>query len=407
MQQTVSKPNTNIYKYTASMKYTLDGEIYYIDTMNIKSIVIDSDYADKNMPMIFITMSIDKKLIDRMVQNQDRGIVILEIKRCVANSDMPDLYTDYISDRFIYFISEDINKNSEADYEGANEDREDIYKLTTIGLLSQDHVNKNKKEINGVITGKLSAVMYYMTNHLPILIEPPTKNVQLTNKIIPPINSVSRALEFLNSISAFYNTQYRFFIDFDCSYLISSSGRPVMKQGEHIGTVLLTLKNSYDEGSKLQGMTINEAQSMYQVEIDGIDCDLADNHVADKSYSKIIATTTSGNKRNTTLSNRTKDSSVVQKTRTVRLLNDNSGLLDIMASSLDSSSIQLLVQKTDIDSSVMTVNKEYIIKADEVYNSEAYNGRYILTRKRELYIREDENFTMAVMLLFKKIPEEK
>ena len=46
---------------------------------------------------------------------------------------------------------------------------------------------------------------------------------------------------------------------------------------------------------------------------------------------------------------------------------------------------------------------KFIVKADDVYNTEAYNGRYILTRKRELYIREDENFSMNTMLLFEKV----
>ena len=51
------------------------------------------------------------------------------------------------------------------------------------------------------------------------------------------------------------------------------------------------------------------------------------------------------------------------------------------------------------------MNKEYIVKADEVYNTEAYNGTYILSRKRELYIREDKNFSMNTMLLLEKVAE--
>ena len=50
------------------------------------------------------------------------------------------------------------------------------------------------------------------------------------------------------------------------------------------------------------------------------------------------------------------------------------------------------------------MNKEYIIRADDAYGDETYNGRYLLTRKRELYIRDDNTFTMDVMLLFKKVP---
>lgn len=403
MQETY-QPNINVYKYAVEMRYVLNQEdITYLDPMNIKSVAIDSDYKNANMPMIFVTLSINKRLIDKMVKNQDTGTVLLNIKRCTVNSDMPDLYIDYINDKFIYFISEDINKNDSADYEGANEDREDIYKLTTIGLLSLDHVNKNKKVMNGVVNGKLSSIMYYLTSHLPIVIEPPTNNVTLTNQFLPPLNSVAKALKYINSINVFYSTPYRFFIDFGVSYLLSSSGAAVKQKGEAISTVLLVLKNSYDEGSKIQGMITSEEQSMYQIEIDAQDCELADNHISDKSYTKVSATSTSGSKVDASLSNKPEESSIVSKTRAVRVSNDNTGLVDNMISSLDNSAIQLLVQKTAIDSSVLTMNKEYFVKADEVYGSEKYNGRYILTRKRELYVREDEDFSMDVMLLLEKI----
>ena len=77
-----------------------------------------------------------------------------------------------------------------------------------------------------------------------------------------------------------------------------------------------------------------------------------------------------------------------------------------MITSVNNSAIQLLIQKTDLDSSVITMNKEFIIKTDDVYDKDRYNGRYILTRKRELYLRQDENFVMNTMLLFEKLAKE-
>lgn len=404
------QPNTNIYKYTASMKYILGDTILDIDAMQIKSIAIDSNYKKMNMPMIFVTASIHDDYVDLMEENQNSGIFILTIKRAVANSDMPDLYMDYIEDEFIYFMASDSsgnathdNSNKNADYED-NSDREDLYELVSIGLLSLDHVNKNKKVLNGVVSGGLSSLMYYVTSHLPILIEPPTNNVEIKNQFLPPMNSVSKALEYINSISVFYDTPYRFFIDFDCSYLLSSSGKAIKKKGEDIGTVFITLREDEDSGAKVQGMYTNTEKKMYQIDVDDSDCEIADNHISGKSYSKLVAAGTSGTTFNKTVTDLT-DSSIVDKTKTIRVSNDNSGLLDNIVSSLNSSSTQLLIQKTDIDASVLTMNKEYIIQANDVYDEEKYNGKYLLTRKRELYIRVDEGFTMDVMLLFEKLPD--
>lgn len=404
--------DTNIYKYSANLKYILGEQIIEIEQMNIKSIAIDSDYKNMKMPMIMLTCSVHRDYVDLMQENQNKSIFILSIKRAVANSDMPDLYMDFIEDKFIYFISRSNEAVQEHSQEGNPDSdeiiddpgRKDVFEVISLGLLSLDHINKNKKMINGIVSGSLSSIMYYATSHLPILIEPPKNNVNIQNQVIPPLNSVAKTLEYLNSLSVFYDTAYRFFIDFDCSYLISSSGKYVPKKGETIGTVFMTLRNSEDPGSKIQGMVVDKENSMYKFDIDDSDCEIVDNHISGKSFSKLTATGTSGNafsKEVTDLS----ESELIAKTKTIRVYNDNTGLVDNMVSSINTSSIQLMIQKADIDSSVITINKEYILKADDVYDKEKYNGRYLLTQKRELYIKVDESFTMDTMLIFEKIPE--
>lgn len=403
--ETTNRPDSNIYRYSATAKFVLNEDSYDIDTFDIKSIVIDNDYDKNNMPLVYITASINRKVIDLMVQNQDSGKIILNIKRCVINSDMPDLYEDYILNDFVYFISNDINKNDEQDFEGENEGREDLFKLTTIGLMCIDHINKNKRVVNGIISGKLSSIMYYLVNHMKIVIEPPTTNKMMKQMILPPIYSVSKSLEYVNSLQTFYNTGYRYYTDFDCSYLISRSGKAVPKKGESITKVMITLKSSYDERSKIQGMLIDDTSSMYQLEIDAIDCDLSDTYLSDKSYTKIKSTNTSGESNSAELSDNIVGNVVSKKNKHIRVLNDNDMILDNIKSKLDTSAVQLVVQKTDIDSSVLTINKEYSIKADEVYKTDAYDGRYLVIRKRELLIREDDNFRMATMLLMEKLQD--
>lgn len=401
---TTQTPNTDIYKYTASMKFILDGEVTDIDVFNIKTIAIDFDYDSKNMPMTFVTLGLYKSVINKMILNQDRGIILLNIKRCIVSSDMPSLYTDYINDKFIYFITGDIDETMGVEISEDNPNDTNDVDTTTLGLLSIDHVNKNKKPINGVFDGKLSSIMYHVTSHLPILIEPPMKNIMMNELIIPPINSVSKTLQYINSINVFYMTPYRFFIDFDISYLISSSGRSIRSRGENIGSIMIVLHHEeYKPEAKVQGMSVNEDKSMYIMDVDSKDCELADNHISEKSYSKIFATNTSGDKINASLSNRSEKSSIKAKTRSIRVMNDNNDIVENMVSYLDTSAIQLLIQKVDVDSSKFTINKEYIIKADDAYNTDTYNGKYILVRKRELYVREDDNFTMNVMLLFRKV----
>ena len=393
--------NTDIYKYTANLTYILDNRAYEIETTSIRTIAIDSNYDQMNMPMIFMTLGVYQSLANKMLLHQDVGLFILDIKRCVSNSDMPDLYSDYISDKFIYFIAGNI------DSENTVEIKEDALSddtIVTVGLLSLDHVNKNKKTVNGILNGKLSSAMYYLTGHLPIVIEPPSNNATLENIILPPVNSVNKSLQYLNSISVFYNTPYRFFIDFDQAYLISSSGNAVKAKGENINSVMIIIYHEDKAESKIQGMVTNRSQGVYEIFTSSKDCEISDNALSEKSYSNISATNTSGSSSKATLSTVSSGTSITAKTKTIRISNDNNGLLNNLATSIDQSAVQILIQKTDIDSSIFTMNKEYIIQANDAYGSDTYNGRYLLTRKRELYIREDNKFTMDVMLLFKKVP---
>ena len=66
----VYKPDGNLYKYTAEMKFVLDDDITNIDAINIKSIIVDSNYKENNMPMLFTTLTIDRKLIDKKMYKQ-------------------------------------------------------------------------------------------------------------------------------------------------------------------------------------------------------------------------------------------------------------------------------------------------------------------------------------------------
>lgn len=387
--------DATLYLYSADMTFVLDGETYAIETSNITSIIVDHDYVHNNMPMIFCSVTISSELLDLMLENQNTGLVIFNLRRAVANSDMPDLFTDYITDEFIYFITD---SSSEMMNEGHT------YKQTTIGLLSRKCINKNKKLINGVVSGNLTSLMYYVTGHMPVVIEPPTKNIVFENRILPPMNSISKMLSYINSLNVFYDTPYRFYIDFDCAYLLSSSGKAVKKDGEKISTILLNCKNEYDMAVQSKGMYIDESKSLLEIIIDEEDYEIADDHILEKSYSKVTAANASGKVSSKSI-NVLDHSNIVEKTRSIRVMNDNDGLLDNIIASANQSTVKIMVQKEFIDSSDLTLNKEYVVKMDEIYNYEDYNGRYLLTRKRDIFIRTDDQFTSTTMLMLDKVSE--
>jgi hypothetical protein len=332
-----------------------------------------------------------------MIENQNAGTILFDMNRSVGNSDVPELFTRYISDEFLYFVTEGDNDKLD--------ETQTHQVTTTIGLLSLNCINNNKKSVSGVVSCNQITMLYYLLSHMPVVIEPPRSNKVIENMILPPVNSIAKMLQYLNSVNTFYTTQYRFFIDFDCTYLLSSSGKAVLKDTDKINTILFVLKNEYDDDGKTIGMKIDSSKSIYEIFIDEDDYEISDDHISEKSFSKVLATNASGEVFKKDIYTSEESVLVNTKYKSIRLMNDNNTLLDNFASSIKSSSIQFLIEREYIDSSVITPNKEYIIRGDEVYNSEVYDGRYLLTRKRDVFVRDSDTFISSTMMMLSKVSD--
>ena len=393
----IYSPNQNLYLYKANIRYVLNNETIEIDPLNIKSILIDYDYSALNMPMIFVTLNISQELLDVMIENQNAGTILFDMNRSIGNSDVPDLFTRYISDEFLYFVTEGDNDKLD--------ETQTHQVTTTIGLLSLNCINNNKKSVSGVVSCNQITMLYYLLSHMPVVIEQPRSNKVIENMILPPVNSIAKMLQYLNSVNTFYTTPYSFFIDFDCTYLLSSSGKAVLKNTDKINTILFVLKNEYDDDGKTIGMKIDSSKSIYEIFIDEDDYEISDDHISEKSFSKVLAANASGEVFKKDIYTSEESVLVNTKYKSIRLMNDNNTLLDNFTSSIKSSSIQFLIEREYIDSSVITPNKEYIIRGDEVYNSEVYDGRYLLTRKRDVFVRDSDTFISSTMMMLSKVSE--
>lgn len=404
-----SNITNSVYKYKASGFYILGKEKFTIDYTNIRSIIVDHDYDNNNMPLVYAMLNLSTKVIDRIVKNKDTGLFILNIQKCIDNSDMPELWKDYINDTFIYFVTEDINKTDTRDYKNTNEGREDIYKEITVGLLSQKLVNGNKKTVNGIIQANnmMSAVAYVANTGRPLLIEPFENNGSLKSIFIPPRSSIAESIKYLNGINTFYNTKYRYYMDFDVSYLLSSRGKAVPKRGERVNSVMIILRNDYDMASKIQGMSTDETNRYYMLEVGATNAEVADYREKSKRYTKVRFTNTKGKNGDYSKSSPSSNSNFVNKTTHLRAPNDNTNLI---TNAEKTSNFYIAINKTDIDAAAFTPNKEYNINTDEVYVDCDYSGRFLLKRKRELYFKStgntsDYKFTLSTMLFFERVYE--
>ena len=398
----------SIYKYTAGGYWVHGDEQFPLDYTNIKSIVVDYQYDELNMPLMYIVFNLSSKLIDQIIRYNEEGVFIINIKKCVETTGT-DIWEDYINDTFLYFVAEDFNKTDQRDYENRNEGRDDIYKEITVGLLSQNLINNNKKTVNGILKANnmASAVYYVVGTNRHLVMEPFENNGPLRNIFLPPLNSVAKAIKYLNGLRTFYNTLYRYFMDYDVSYLVSSRGKKVPRKGEAINSVFIKTYNDYKAISKTQGMRVSEDGTYYEIDVGADSIELADYSTETKSYTKIRYTETDGTNTLHVTRPNIENRNFAAKTINVRVPNDNTGL--VLNPENSGARIYIVIDKNDLDGSIFTINKEYTIDTEDTHPNLNYSGKYLLRSKRELYFKSsgdvgaDERMIMSTLLRFEKV----
>lgn len=264
---------SNQYKYTIEMAFTVNDTIAYIKPENVKTFLVDHDYDGCNMPKIFTTLNLDKNLADSMILNADVGLINLTIFKFVANTETVNKEI-YIREQFTYFTSKDINYNREIDYTNHedNKNREDIYKEISIGMMCKKAIDFNKKSINeNIVDSTMINIVDLCTKHIPMVIEPFDYNETIKQLTIPPQDSVSKALKFLNNIAVFYSTPYRYYIDYNIGYLLSTSGKAVPKKDDKYNTIMIELHRSDAQEGNILGMEEDDQNKYYKIHMNAID----------------------------------------------------------------------------------------------------------------------------------------
>lgn len=389
------KLDTN-YKYNIFLTYMKDDISLDIKSDKLLTLTIEYDYDRKNMPIILLRANLDKNLIDHMINNKNK-IIVLNISK-YKESDTIKINKTFIQDEFFYFLDNNVNYNEDIDYGGENTNAEDITKIITIGLIKKDSVLKNKMLINGVYndTSILDMICSRFT-HTKLIIEP-FENKKIDNIIITPMESLTKFINYIDNEYTLYDTQYRLFHDFNKSYLISSSGKGIPVKDEKYNTVYININNTISKESKVEGMREDKDAKAYIVNIDPSNMNIAVDNSTTLSYNEIIAVDSEGNSKSVSLNSNVDGN----RYRITRLNNDNLDKLDNVKNNIDFGNTIINIIKEQLDSEVFTINKEFFINCYDKLKDKS--GKYLLVSKKEIYVKEVEDFQMTTIITLKKIP---
>ena len=396
------------YNYKIVLKYINSTNIEVeIDSTQIQYILIDKDFENINMPVITIFGSIEKNILDDMIRHSNDNLVTLGIYKYDNTNQNDNITEKYFNDKFIYMLNEDLSRTDKLDnpqgIDSKTGNRQ--YREVTIFLIQQNAINNNRQTINGVYhNASMNSLILQSTNYLGnMLLEPIKYDTRFDQVIIPPIDSISNYIRYLNdNLGVFYDSPYRFFIDFDTTYLVSSSGNAIRARNQYIYTIVIDIREIDSNISEEPGAYVDLKSGKYTIGIDASKVEYVKNNVTNKIVNKITVINSKGDVFEQDIEdNKAKVTSTINQI--MNISNNDQNVINNISYSVESANITITIVKNDLDASLFTLNKEYIIN-DPVHDS--YAGHYILLQVKQLFIKQNENFIMSTVLKFKKSTKE-
>lgn len=399
------------YNYDVEATLVYGNNSLVFDENTIKSIILNHDFDNKNMPIIYLQISIAPDQYNIMVQNRSNASIIFTLYKYDATSNS-QIKKKYISDSFSYMMTSDPNYNESLNT-GSNQrfsenknNVEESLKATSyfngyIALVKEESLNANKQLNNGIFRNcNLISLIHRFTKHMTMVIEPldPQNNTTIDQIIIPPVDTVTKVLEYIDSEQLIYPTGYRYFRDFDKTYLLSNSGNAVDLHDGAYSKVFIEICDPLEVIESGNAMEIDTANKAYIIKINANDTSIKVDQSVDRSYNSIMSIDSDGQTTNVDL-NVEAHSDSTQKVQVTR-----SGTETITKSKYmrESTATMLSITKSNIDSSILTPNKEYIVK--NYKNNAQYNGRYILSYKKEVLAR-DGNYVISTLFGLRKVSD--
>ena len=388
-----------ILSYKANCSATLvtaTGTEYPIYQPYIKSIVTEYKYFNHIMPCIYLILDVDENLYNTIIDNATEGTITLRCVNYDTNSGT-GFQKEIVSDSFIYFIPSKYNYTK--DIQDPNIDDSMYYEHIVLGLIKTTHIYINKQSYNGVYeetdTEKLLAKF---TEGLPNLMQDELEsNTEYESFLLPPQSTRSGAIDYLFTRDPFFKTNYLFFLDFDKTYLLNTSGmaREVSK-----ATILFQIEDINEKSAYYTGFSKDLQNGTYIVYVNMANSNISINTTTDKTYNQIVSTYT--------------DEVTTVDSDISKMMTDTSNKQEFVARAnemganirkqiMDNTAVTINISKKNMDSTLITPDKRYQINYDK-YSS--YNGTYLLLYKREIFVRAGEAFDTTCIIGLQRIADQ-
>ena len=209
------------YGASIELAFNYNGDRERINPRKIVYVMIESDYENNQTPIIYVSLSVDIALYGKILKYKNEATFYLSINKSNLNS-RNSLNKNHIEGNFAY-IPSNTNENYQKELETQEStSAQSSYKNILIGLISVELNNILRKCFNSVYkdvdTETLLGIALNDTNYV---VESPKYNTVYKQLLVPPLTSRYKFIDYIFSLDPFYDSRFRFFIDFDKTYLTS------------------------------------------------------------------------------------------------------------------------------------------------------------------------------------------
>ena len=388
------------YRYEISIEVRYNNNRVFIDSTHIKSLAIERDYEKKNSPVTLLSITVDKNIADIIISRKDIAKIYLIVYKYVINTEFI-IKEVYLEEEFIYFLTDTTNKTKEIDYNGEeNNVDKDYTRPLLIGLVKQSIIDTNKQNIMNEIFENarvIDMICKYSSNR-KLLIEPPNSEV-VDKLVVTPITTYTEYIKFLDDkVNIYKDSYYRLFYDFDKTYLLSGKGVATYAKGEKKYPIIVNIESNMELDSKMQGLIVKD--NKYILNVDESVISEGKDNSSNLVYNNIIGINSDGSTASTNITS-DRASSLLSKTFIQRYNTDNSNNNISLKSTIENKEKTINIIKHNIDSSILSLNKEFIVKYED--KDKEYTGNYILINKKEIFSREEEHFCITIVITLAKV----
>ena len=397
------------FNFAPTVELLVGTKSYMFPRNSIRSIIIDNNYDRNNMPIIYLKVRITSVLYNRLVLNRDKATISFRLFKFPRDSTSA-LRQTYIEDNFSYIMSSDPDYNAAyeqfvTDKSTTDNESAETYLEGFIALMSMKAIENNKLLINDIIkNSNLISIVHRYTKHMTMCIEPCDNIDTIEQHIVPPITTITDLLEWLNNNFTFYKSGYRYFRDFDMTYLLSMNGNAIMSNSTNkFDTIIFSIRDPLESIGKSNSIELDRANHAYIIYVDANNTSINIDGTVNKKYNSIIGVDSLGN----TIQEALKIPETPEKAEKVlmeRVYSNNLDKIYNTKMAIESTAINITITKTEVDSSIFTPNKEYQIRHYEA--NREYDGKYVLSYKKEMILRQDDDYIGSVLIGLRKVTEE-